>query len=145
MRGIKSGYGNGTLPLWAVFNLYVIFIITSIPGLAISPIMGDLQKIFPGTSQLETQFLTLGPNIAAIPFVFIGGWIGTKFNNMKLLNWTCLFYGIGGALFFIAPNMITLILLSFLIGIAAGIVSPLSTAFIADLFEIGRASCRERV
>lgn len=134
MRGIKSGYGNGTLPLWAVFNLYVIFIITSIPGLAISPIMGDLQKIFPGTSQLETQFLTLGPNIAAIPFVFIGGWIGTKFNNMKLLNWTCLFYGIGGALFFIAPNMITLILLSFLIGIAAGIVSPLSTAFIADLF-----------
>lgn len=134
MRGIKSGYGNNTLPLWAVFNLYVIFIITSIPGLAISPIMGDLQKIFPGTSQLETQFLTLGPNIAAIPFVFIGGWIGTKFNNMKLLNWTCLLYGIGGALFFIAPNMITLILLSFLIGIAAGIVSPLSTAFIADLF-----------
>ena len=134
MRGIKSGYGNSTLPLWAVFNLYVIFIITSIPGLAISPIMGDLQKIFPGTSQLETQFLTLGPNIAAIPFVFIGGWIGTKFNNMKLLNWTCLLYGIGGALFFIAPNMITLILLSFLIGIAAGIVSPLSTAFIADLF-----------
>lgn len=53
---------------------------------------------------------------------------------MKLLNWTCLLYGIGGALFFIAPNMITLILLSFLIGIAAGIVSPLSTAFIADLF-----------
>ncbi len=132
---IKSGYGNGTLPLWAVFNLYVIFIITSIPGLAISPIMGDLQKIFPGTSQLETQFLTLGPNIAAIPFVFAGGWIGTKFNNMKLLNWTCLFYGIGGALFFFAPNMITLIILSFLIGIASGIVSPLSTAFIADLFS----------
>ena len=134
MRGIKSGYGNNTLPLWAVFNLYVIFIITSLPGLAISPIMGDLQKIFPGTSQLETQFLTLGPNIAAIPFVFIGGWIGTKFNNMKLLNWSCLLYGIGGALFFVAPNMITLILLSFLIGITAGIVSPLSTAFIADLF-----------
>lgn len=134
MSGIKSGYGNNTLPLWAVFNLYVIFIITSLPGLAISPIMGDLQKIFPGTSQLETQFLTLGPNIAAIPFVFIGGWIGTKFNNMKLLNWACVFYGIGGALFFVAPNMITLIILSFLIGIAAGIVSPLSTAFIADLF-----------
>ena len=96
--------------------------------------MGDLQKIFPGTSQLATQFLTLVPNIAAIPFVFIGGWIGTKFNNMKLLNWSCLLYGIGGALFFVAPNMITLILLSFLIGITAGIVSPLSTAFIADLF-----------
>lgn len=135
MKGIKTGYGNATLPFWAVFNLYVIYIITSLPGLAISPIMGDLTKIFPGTSQLETQFLTLGPNIAAIPFVFLGGWIGTRFNNMKLLNWTCLFYGIGGALFFFAPNMLTLIILSFLIGIAAGIVSPLASAFVADLFS----------
>lgn len=135
MKGIKSGYGNGMLPIWAVFNLYVIYVITSIPGLAISPIMGTLQTIFPGTTQLETQFLTLGPNIAAIPFVFIGGAIGTRFNNMKLLNWSCIFYGIGGVLFFFAPSMITLIILSFLIGIAAGVISPLASAFIADLFN----------
>lgn len=134
MRGIKTGYGT-TLPIWALVNLYVIYIITSIPGLAISPIMGDLTRIFPGTTQLETQFLTLGPNIAAIPFVFLGGWIGTKFNNMKLLNWTCVFYGIGGALFFVAPNMLTLIILSFAIGIAAGIISPLASAFVSDLFN----------
>ena len=134
MSGINTGYVT-KLPYWALVNLYVIYIITSIPGLAISPIMGDLTKIFPGTSQLETQFLTLGPNIAAIPFVFLGGWIGTKFNNMKLLNWTCLFYGVGGALFFIAPNMLTLIILSFAIGIAAGIISPLASAFVSDLFN----------
>ena len=134
MSGINTGYGT-KLPYWALVNLYVIYIITSIPGLAISPLMGDLTKIFPGTSQLETQFLTLGPNIAAIPFVFLGGWIGTKFNNMKLLNWTCLFYGVGGALFFIAPNMLTLIILSFAIGIAAGIISPLASAFVSDLFN----------
>lgn len=134
MKGINTGYGT-RLPYWALVNLYVIYIITSIPGLAISPIMGDLTRIFPGTSQLETQFLTLGPNIAAIPFVFMGGWVGTKFNNMKLLNWTCVFYGIGGALFFVAPNMITLIILSFAIGIAAGIISPLASAFVSDLFN----------
>lgn len=134
MLQIKSGYGNQTLPLWAVFNLYVIFVCTSIPGLAITPIMSDLTKIFPGTSQLESQMLEIGPNIAAIPFVFLGGWIGTKFNNNKLTTWTCLVYGICGALFFFVPNMITLIILSFLIGIAAGILSPLSSAFIADMF-----------
>ncbi|MDE6410460.1 MAG: MFS transporter [Muribaculaceae bacterium] len=135
MFHIKSGYGNNTLPLWAVFNLYVIFICTSLPGLAISPIMGDLTKIFPGTSALESQFLSIGPNLAAIPFVFLGGWIGTKFNNNKLTFWTCLFYGICGVLFFFVPNMITLIILSFLIGIAAGILSPLASAFIADMFQ----------
>lgn len=134
MKGIQSGYGSKLLPLWAVFNLYVIFICTSIPGLAISPIMGDLTKIFPGTTQFETQLLEIGPNIAAIPFVFLGGWIGTKFNNNKLTTWTCLVYGICGVLFFFVPNMVTLIVLSFLIGIFAGILSPLSTAFIADMF-----------
>lgn len=135
MLRIKSGYGTNTLPLWAVFNLYVIFICTSIPGLAISPIMGDLTRIFPGTSALESQFLTIGPNFAAIPFVFLGGWIGTRFNNSKLTTWTCLLYGICGVLFFFVPNMITLIILSFLIGIAAGILSPLASAFIADMFQ----------
>lgn len=114
---IKSGYGNGTLPLWAVFNLYVIFIITSIPGLAISPIMGDLTKIFPGTTPLETQLLEIGPNIAAIPFVFLGGWIGTKFNNSKLNTWTCLLYGLSGVAFFFVKSMLMLIVLSFLIGV----------------------------
>lgn len=131
---IKSGYGSNTLPLWAVFNLYVIFICTSIPGLAISPIMGDLTKIFPGTTQFETQLLEIGPNIAAIPFVFLGGWIGTRFNNNKLTTWTCIVYGICGILFFFVPSMIWLIILSFLIGIFAGILSPLASAFIADMF-----------
>lgn len=134
MKGIQSGYGNKMLPLWAVFNLYVIYICTSIPGLAISPIMGDLTRIFPGTSPLESQMLEIGPNIAAIPFVFLGGWIGTRFNNNKLTTWTCIFYGICGVLFFFVPNMITLIILSFLIGIAAGILSPLASAFVADMF-----------
>lgn len=134
MKGIKSGYGDNYLPFWAVFNLYVIFICTSIPGLAISPIMGDLTKIFPGTTPLESQMLEIGPNIAAIPFVFLGGWIGTRFNNNKLTTWTCVFYGIFGILFFFVPNMICLIILSFLIGIAAGILSPLASAFIADMF-----------
>ncbi|MDE6716734.1 MAG: MFS transporter, partial [Muribaculaceae bacterium] len=123
------------LPLWAVFNLYIIFICTSIPGLAISPIMGDLTKIFPGTSALETQMLEVGPNFAAIPFVFLGGWIGTKFNNNKLTFWTCLFFGVMGVLFFFVKSMIMLIVLSFLIGIAAGILSPLASAFIADMFD----------
>ncbi|MDE5795508.1 MAG: MFS transporter, partial [Muribaculaceae bacterium] len=135
MLRIKSGYGTNTLPLWAVFNLYVIFICTSIPGLAISPIMGDLTKIFPGTSALESQFLTIGPNFAAIPFVFLGGWIGTRFNNNRLTTWTCLFFGLCGVAFFFVHSMIMLIVLSFLIGIAAGILSPLSSAFIADLFN----------
>lgn len=86
-----------------------------------------------------SQMLEIGPNLAAIPFVFLGGWIGTKFNNNKLTTWTCVFYSICSILFFFIPSgsaygMLYLIILSFLIGIAAGVLSPLSTAFIADMF-----------
>ena len=138
-KGIQSGYGTSMLPLWAVFNLYIIFICTSIAGLAISPIMGDLTKIFPGTTPLMSQMLEIGPNLAAIPFVFLGGWIGTRFNNNKLTTWTCVFYSVFSICFFFIPSgsangMLFLIILSFLIGIAAGVLSPLSTAFIADMF-----------
>ncbi|MCH5219775.1 MAG: MFS transporter [Muribaculaceae bacterium] len=138
-KGIQSGYGTNVLPLWAVFNLYVIFICTSIPGLAISPIMGKITEIFPGTSPLASQMLEIGPNLAAIPFVFLGGWIGTRFNNNKLTAWTCLFFSLCSVCFFLIPSgnshgMLFLIILSFLIGIAAGVLSPLSTAFIADMF-----------
>ena len=139
---IKSGYGSKMLPFWAVLNLYVIYICTSIPGLAISPIMGKLTEIFPGTSALETQMLEVGPNLAAIPFVFLGGWIGTKFNNNKLTFWTCLFFGVMGVLFFFVNSMVMLILLSFLIGIAAGILSPLASAFIADMFDGDKRSAQ---
>ncbi len=139
---IKSGYGTQTLPFWAVFNLYVIFVCTSIPGLAISPIMGELTKIFPGTTPLETQFLEIGPNIVCIPFMFIGGWIGTKFNNNKLNTWTCLIYGICGICFFFVKSMLLLIVLSFLIGIFAGIIGPLASAFIADMFGGAKRSAQ---
>lgn len=132
-QGVKSG--KGTYVGWlALIDLYIIWIITSIPGLAIAPVMPMLLKVFPGTSELETQMLTVAPNIAAIPFTLLGGALATRWNNMKMLYWVCLFYVIAAAALWIAPNMIVLIILSFVIGIGAGIVSPLASVFVADMF-----------
>ncbi|MDE7115968.1 MAG: MFS transporter [Muribaculaceae bacterium] len=132
-QGVKSG--KGTYVGWlALIDLYIIWIITSIPGLAIAPVMPMLLKVFPGTTELETQMLTVAPNIAAIPFTLLGGALATRWNNMKMLYWVCLFYVIAAAALWVAPNMIVLIILSFVIGIGAGIVSPLASVFVADMF-----------
>ena len=132
-KGVKTGQG-WNLPTIALIDIYIIWIITSLPGLAISPIEGKLTQIFPGTTEIETQWLTLMPSLACIPFIFIGGTLGTKINNMKLLNWTCLIYGIAGALCVVADAMWQLIALSFVCGIAGGIISPLSTVLISNIF-----------
>ena len=48
-----------------------ISLIVNLPGLAVTPMLGSLSKIFPDTTQLEKQLLTLLPNLAIIPFVFL--------------------------------------------------------------------------
>lgn len=139
MIGIKSGKG-WKLPMWTVFDIYVIFIITSLAGLAISPIMNKLATIFPGCSHLEIQMIYLAPNLAAIPFVFIGGALAMKFNKIKLVFWSSLIYAVcGAAFFFIDPawgslGLWIMIILSLIIGIVAGVLSPVSTTIITDCF-----------
>ena len=132
-QGVKSG--KGTYVGWlALIDLYIIWIITSIPGLAIAPVMPTMLKVFPGTSELATQMLTVAPNIAAIPFTLLGGYLATRWNNMKMLYWICLFYVVAAAAFWIAPSMLVVIILSFIIGIGAGMISPLASVFVADMF-----------
>ena len=131
--GIKTGQG-WKLPIIAFLDVYIIFIITSLPGLAISPIEGKLATIFPGTSHLEIQMITTVPNFACIPFVFLGGALGTKFNILKLVNWASIFYAIAGALCLFATEMWQLILLSLVCGLCAGVLSPLSVVIISKIF-----------
>ncbi len=133
MLGAKTGKG-WSLPAIALVDLYIIWIITSLPGLAISPIMGKLTTIFPHVSHLEIQMLTIGPPLAAIPFIFFGGALATKCNNIKLFNITCICYAAAGALCLVATEMWQLIGLSFIVGIGAGILSPLSVVFLSNIF-----------
>lgn len=118
----------------AIITLYLVWIISSIAGQAISPIMTKLKEMWPNTSDLEIQMLTVAPNVAAIPFIFLGGWIGTRFNNLKLLIWTCVLYTVVGAIFFFVDSMMMLIVLSFIYGIAAGFIAPLTGSFIGYMF-----------
>ena len=131
--GVKTGKG-WSLPIIVLIDIYVIWVVTSIAGLAVSPIMGDLKTIFPGSTELEIQFITTMPAVAAIPFVFLGGALGTKFNNLWLINISCLIFLVAGCLFFVADKMWQLIALSVVAGIGAGMLSPLSVTVLSNIF-----------
>ena len=44
---MKIQTGRGTIPLITLIAIWSISALTSLPGLAVSPILGDLTKIFP--------------------------------------------------------------------------------------------------
>ena len=65
---MKISTGKGTISLPVLLAIW-----SSFPGLAVSPILGDLNTIFPSASDLEIQMLTSLPSLLIIPFVLLSG------------------------------------------------------------------------
>jgi len=126
--------GTGTISLATLLAIYSISMVTSLPGLAISPILGDLETIFKGASDLELQLLESLPSFIIVPFILLAGKLSTHANKKRLLI-------IGLAIFFacsvvypFANSLTLLLVVSALLGIGAGMVIPFSTGLIADYF-----------
>ena len=66
---MKINTGKGSISILVLLAIWSISAISSLPGLAISPILGDLTKIFPRATELEIQMLTSLPSLLIIPFV----------------------------------------------------------------------------
>ncbi len=117
------------LAIWSVSA------VVSLPGLAISPIMGVLTRIFPKVSDLEIQMLASLPSLLIIPFVLLSGRLSVNRNKLGILLAGLAIFFVSGALFFFAKSMTALIVLSCILGIGAGMVIPLSTGLVADYFS----------
>ncbi|MGL4806194.1 MAG: MFS transporter, partial [Bacteroidales bacterium] len=126
--------GQGTIPLATLLAIWSISAITSLPGLAVSPIMGQLDTIFPSVSHLEIQMLTSIPSLLIIPFVLLSGKLSEKKDKTLILAIGLAIFLFSGILYFFAKSMLALILISCLLGVGAGMVIPLSTGLIADFF-----------
>lgn len=132
---MKIQTGTGSIPLITLIAIWSISAVVSLPGLAISPILGDLDKIFPHTSGLELQMLTSLPSLLIIPFVLLSGKLSIGRDKIKILVLgLSLFFG-SGILYFFAHSMTSLIIISCILGIGAGMMIPLSTGLIVDYFS----------
>ena len=55
---MKINTGRGTIPLITLVGIWSVSALTSLPGLAVSPILGQLTTIFPHATELDIQMLT---------------------------------------------------------------------------------------
>lgn len=126
--------GKGKISLVALVAILSISAVVSLPGLAISPILNDLDTIFPSASELEVEMLESLPSLLIIPFMLLAGRWSTTYSKIKLLIIGCLIFLISGIGSLLARSLIELIILGAIMGIGAGIIIPLSTGFIVDYF-----------
>ena len=133
-QAMKINTGKGTISLGALLAIWSISAIASLPGLAVSPILGDLTKIFPSATELELQMLTSLPSLLIIPFVLVAGKLSEGREHLQILGWGLFIFLVSGIACLFAKSMLWLILISCLLGIGAGMVIPLSTGLVVKYF-----------
>lgn len=111
-----------------------ISLVVNLPGLAITPMLGTLHKVFPGTTQIEDQLLTVLPNLLIIPFVLLSGKLSLARHKTRIVVAALILFCISAIAYLFAKSMGQLIIISCLIGCGAGLLIPFSTGLIADTF-----------
>lgn len=111
-----------------------ISLVVNLPGLAVTPMLGSLSEIFPHTTQLEKQLLTILPNVIIIPFVLLSGKLSlSRHKNFVVVSGLILFT-LCGVAYMMADSMAGLIIISCLLGCGAGLLIPFSPGLISDTF-----------
>lgn len=134
MKPIETGNPTA-ITLITLIAIYSLSVVTSLPGLAVSPILGQLESVFSGESQLKIQMLESLPSLIIVPFILIAGRLSIRYDNRKLLIGGLSIFLLSTVIYMLPVGLNVLLLNSVLLGIGAGIVIPLSTGLIAQLFS----------
>lgn len=84
---MKIYTGKGYISLWVLLGIWSVSALTSLPGLAVSPILGDLSTIFKHATEFDIQMLTSLPSLLIIPFILLAGKLSDKVGMIPLLHW----------------------------------------------------------
>ena len=127
--------GKGVITIWALLGIWSVAALTSLPGLAVSPILEKLATIFPKATDLDLQLLTTLPSLLIIPFILFAGYISNRIGYIRLLYIGLWLFLLSGALYFVSGTIGQLIAVSALLGVGAGIIIPFSTSLVSMFFS----------
>lgn len=125
--------GNGKMPLISLIAILSISLTINMPGLAVSPMLGQLHDIF-RSSVVESQLITSLPNLCMIPVVIIAGKLATPPRQTAVLITGLTIFLLSGIGCFFAGSMWMLIVLGCLIGVGCGLVVPIAAGYISEWF-----------
>ena len=117
---MKIETGQGTIPLITLLGIWSISALNALPGLAVSPILGQMSTIFPHSSEFDIQLLSSLPSLLTIPFILLSGKLTERINNIVLLQVGLIIFALSGLLYMLSSRMWQLIAVSALLGIGSG-------------------------
>ncbi len=126
--------GKGTISMMVVLAIWSLSLAVDLPGLAVTPIEGQLRSIFSDATDFKIQLLTVLPNLVIIPFVLLAGKLSETKHKIAVIVAGTVLYIAAGALSIFSSSLNMLILLSCLLGAGCGLILPFSTGLIADVF-----------
>lgn len=130
---VQTGKGT-TIPVMVVIAIWSLSIGINLPGLAVTPIEGDLHHIFSNFSDFKVQLLTVLPNLVIIPFVLLSGRLSMTPHKIPVIAAGVIIYVISGIVYLFSKSLDALIWISCLLGAGCGLMLPFTTGLVADVF-----------
>lgn len=126
--------GKKPITMMTLLAILSISLVVNLPGLAVTPMLGNLSEVFPKTTQLEKQMLTVLPNLLIIPFVLLSGKLSLTRHKVAIVVVGLVVFTACAIAYLMANSMMLLIIISCVLGCGAGLLVPLSSGLIADTF-----------
>lgn len=127
--------GKAPLSPTTLVAILSLSLVVNLPGVAISPMLGTLSTVFPHTTTLEKQLLTMLPNLLIIPCLPLAGWLAQRRHKIAYVVASLALFLACGVAYLFALSMVELIVISCVLGMSAGILIPFSTGLLADTFS----------
>lgn len=131
---MKIKTGHGTVPLMVVIAIWSLSLAVDLPGLAVTPIEGQLHQLFDDVTDFKIQLLTVLPNVVIIPFVLLSGKLSETRHKLIVIIAGIVLYALSGIFSIFSSSLTVLIWLSCLLGAGCGLILPFATGLIADVF-----------
>ena len=139
---MRINTGKGSISLMTLIAIWSISLTVNLPGLAITPMLGNLDKnISPHIGTGEIQLLTVLPNLFIIPFVLLSGRLSLSKSKVRIVVVALAIYLGSGLLYFFARNMVDLIVISCLLGIGCGLLIPACRRTASPTHSWGNTVC----
>jgi MFS family permease len=110
-------------------------LLTVMSGAAVAPAVADIVAYFPDAPALLGKMVLTTPSLTIIPMALLTGLLSRLVSRKRLVYAGILFYVLGGAGGGLAQSIPFLLAMRAVLGIGVGILMPLSTGIIADLWS----------
>ena len=127
--------GKGPVTLMVVIAIWSLSLAVDLPGLAVTPIEGELHKMYHDVTDFKIQLLTVLPNLVIIPFVLLSGKLSETTHKIAVIVTGIILYALSGVLSIFSESLTILIWLSCMLGAGCGLILPFATGLIADVFS----------